>query len=72
MEAEVGSDDIEGGVNHHAWDNHTSFNKYPTHEPGYENKVRPHAARRMSESVLVYTIDAAMLTLFPSLLSVSS
>ena len=31
------TDDI--GVNHHSWDNHTSFAKYPTHEPGYENKV---------------------------------
>lgn len=27
------------GVNHHSYDNHTSFNKYPTHEPGFENKV---------------------------------
>jgi len=26
-------------TNHHSWDNHTSFNKYPTHEAGYENKV---------------------------------
>ena len=33
----VSKDDI--GVNHHSWDNHTSFAKYPTHEPGYENKV---------------------------------
>lgn len=31
--------EIEGGINHHSWDNHTSFNKYPTHEPGFENKV---------------------------------
>jgi hypothetical protein len=28
------------GINHHSWDNHTSFAKYPTHEPGFENKVR--------------------------------
>ena len=34
------NDEIDGGTNHHSWDNHTSFNKYPTHEPGYENKVR--------------------------------
>jgi hypothetical protein len=33
------SDGIDGGTNYHSWDNHTSFNKYPTHEPGYENKV---------------------------------
>jgi hypothetical protein len=26
-------------TNHHSWDNHTSFTKYPTHQPGYENKV---------------------------------
>jgi hypothetical protein len=31
--------EIEDSTNHHSWDNHTSFNKYPTHEPGYENKV---------------------------------
>ncbi|TVY44876.1 Efflux pump [Lachnellula subtilissima] len=30
---------VDGGINHHAWDNHTSFNKYPTHEEGYENKL---------------------------------
>ncbi|TVY80305.1 Efflux pump FUS6 [Lachnellula suecica] len=30
---------VDAGTNHHSWDNHTSFNKYPTHEPGYENKV---------------------------------
>jgi len=33
------NDGIEGGINHHSWDNHTSFNKYPTHQEGYENKV---------------------------------
>ncbi|TVY46436.1 Efflux pump [Lachnellula occidentalis] len=39
-EIEGGSPDgIQGGTNHHAWDNHTSFNKYPTHEEGYENKL---------------------------------
>lgn len=32
-------DEVEGGINHHSWDNHTSLNKYPTHEPGFENKV---------------------------------
>ena len=32
-------ENIDGGINYHSWDNHTSFNKYPTHEPGYENKV---------------------------------
>lgn len=38
--AEKGNaNEIEGGINHHSWDNHTSFNKYPTHEPGFENKV---------------------------------
>lgn len=30
---------VTGGVNHQSYDNHTSFNKYPTHEPGFENKV---------------------------------
>ena len=35
----VGSDGIDGGTNHHSYDGHTSFNKYPTHEPGFENKV---------------------------------
>jgi hypothetical protein len=32
-------EDAADDINHHSWDNHTSFNKYPTHEPGYENKV---------------------------------
>lgn len=40
LEHRNGSNDgIDGGINYHSWDNHTSFNKYPTHEPGYENKV---------------------------------
>lgn len=30
---------VDGGVNYHSWDNHTSFNKYPTHEEGFRNKV---------------------------------
>ncbi|KAG0650126.1 Efflux pump FUS6 [Hyphodiscus hymeniophilus] len=33
------NDEIDRSTNHHSWDNHTSFNKYPTHEPGFENKV---------------------------------
>ena len=33
------SDGIDSGTNHHSYDGHTSFNKYPTHEPGFENKV---------------------------------
>lgn len=38
---EDGSDGAtSGGTGPHALDSHTSFNKYPTHEPGYENKVR--------------------------------
>jgi hypothetical protein len=32
-------EEIEGGTNHRSLDNHTSLNKYPTHEPGFENKV---------------------------------
>lgn len=36
---EIETHDSTGGVNHHSWDNHTSFNKYPTHQEGYENKV---------------------------------
>lgn len=31
--------DIDKETNHQSYDGHTSFNKYPTHEPGYENKV---------------------------------
>ncbi|TVY86809.1 Efflux pump, partial [Lachnellula willkommii] len=39
-ELEDGSrDEVDGGINHHSWDNHTSFNKYPTHQEGYENKL---------------------------------
>ena len=33
------NDGIDGGTNYHSYDGHTSFNRYPTHEPGFENKV---------------------------------
>lgn len=43
-------DEVDGGINHHSWDNHTSFNKYPTHQEGYENKVLLETSALMSNT----------------------